>query len=214
MKDWIGSFPFLPFLRNWNMAGRIGTDGTILESTVLSSTSSSTWTAATVLWAVTLFVAAGVAEIGGGWLVWHAVRDATPTTATANATANATGSSSSNENAVDATPDDVTPPEATIQSTTTTAHQQQRRRRGSWWWAVCGSLLLVLYGFLPTLQPQTVGAVSSFGRVYAVYGGFFIVGSFLAGWVLDGDRPDRGDVVGGAIALGGVLVVLFWPRPS
>jgi small multidrug resistance family-3 protein len=53
---------------------------------------------------------------------------------------------------------------------------------------------------------------NSFGRVYAVYGGFFIVLSFLFGWWLDGDRPDLGDVVGGAIALVGVLVVLFWPR--
>jgi chromate transport protein ChrA len=43
-----------------------------------------------------------------------------------------------------------------------------------------------------------------------VYGGFFIVLSFLAGWSLDGDRPDLGDVVGGSIALGGVLLILFW----
>lgn len=113
------------------------------------------WTAATVAQALALFVAAGMAEIGGGWLVWKAVRD------------------------------DRTP----------------------WWWALAGSLVLVVYGFLPTLQPT-----DSFGRVYAVYGGFFIVLSFLAGWLLDGDRPDLGDVTGGVIALVGVLIVLFWPR--
>jgi small multidrug resistance family-3 protein len=73
-----------------------------------------------------------------------------------------------------------------------------------------GSLILILYGFLPTFQPSAT--VDSFGRLYAVYGGFFIVLSFLAGWYLDGDRPDRGDIVGGGIALVGVLVVLFWPR--
>lgn len=76
-----------------------------------------------------------------------------------------------------------------------------------WWFALIGSLILVIYGFIPTLQPT-----DSFGRVYAVYGGFFIVLSFLFGWWLDGDKPDIGDFVGGAISLAGVLVILFWPR--
>jgi drug/metabolite transporter superfamily protein YnfA len=73
--------------------------------------------------------------------------------------------------------------------------------------AVLGSLVLVVYGFLPTLQPS-----DSFGRIYAVYGGFFIVLSFLFGWFVDGQRPDKGDVIGGAISLVGVLIILFWPR--
>ena len=123
-----------------------------------NSNSEFEWTAATVAQALALFVAAGMAEIGGGWLVWKAVRD-------------------SKNNSI------------------------------PWWWALVGSLVLVVYGFLPTLQPT-----DSFGRVYAVYGGFFIVLSFLAGWLLDGDRPDLGDVTGGVIALVGVLIVLFWPR--
>lgn len=76
-----------------------------------------------------------------------------------------------------------------------------------WWYALLGSLILVAYGFVPTLQPT-----DSFGRVYAVYGGFFIVLSFLFGWWLDGDKPDLGDGVGCAIALAGVLLILFWPR--
>ncbi len=76
-----------------------------------------------------------------------------------------------------------------------------------WWFALVGSLILVIYGFVPTLQPT-----DSFGRVYAVYGGFFIVLSFLFGWWLDGDKPDIGDGVGGAITLVGVLVIMFWPR--
>mmetsp|Transcript_51389 Transcript_51389/g.76251 ORF Transcript_51389/g.76251 Transcript_51389/m.76251 type:complete len:131 (-) Transcript_51389:46-438(-) len=76
-----------------------------------------------------------------------------------------------------------------------------------WWFALVGSLILVSYGFIPCLQPT-----DSFGRVYAVYGGFFIVLSFLLGWALDGDKPDIGDVIGGVIALVGVMVVMFWPR--
>lgn len=76
-----------------------------------------------------------------------------------------------------------------------------------WWYALIGGLILVCYGFIPCLQP-----IDSFGRIYAAYGGFFIVLSFLFGWALDGDKPDLGDVVGGSIALGGVCVVMFWPR--
>ena len=33
------------------------------------------------------------------------------------------------------------------------------------------------YGFIPTLQPT-----SDFGRLYAIYGGFFIVLSYAWGW--------------------------------
>lgn len=78
-----------------------------------------------------------------------------------------------------------------------------------WWYGLLGSILLVVYGFIPCLQPT-----DNFGRIYAAYGGFFIVLSFLFGWALDGDRPDMGDIVGGTISLVGVLLVLFWPRPS
>ena len=76
-----------------------------------------------------------------------------------------------------------------------------------WWFSLNGSLILVGYGFIPCAQPM-----DSFGRIYAVYGGFFIVMSFLLGWALDGDKPDLGDIVGGAIAMVGVLVVMLWPR--
>ena len=80
-------------------------------------------------------------------------------------------------------------------------------KKKPWWFAIIGSFLLILYGFLPCLQPM-----DSFGRIYAVYGGFFIVLSFLFGWVLDGDKPDLGDVVGGSVAIVGVFMVMLWPR--
>lgn len=78
-----------------------------------------------------------------------------------------------------------------------------------WWWALCGSAALVLYGFVPCLQP-----VADFGRVYAVYGGFFIALSVLWGWALDGFKPDAGDAVGGGLAVVAVLVIMLWPRPG
>lgn len=78
-----------------------------------------------------------------------------------------------------------------------------------WWFALLGSLILVLYGFIPCFQPT-----SNFGRVYAVYGGVFIVLSYLFGWALDGIRPDVGDITGGGIAIIGVCIAYFWPRSS
>ena len=74
------------------------------------------------------------------------------------------------------------------------------------WWGFLGALVLIFYGIIPTLQ------VSHFGRVYAVYGGFFIILSLLWGWYFDGNRPDAMDVTGAAIALLGVSLMMYWPR--
>lgn len=63
------------------------------------------------------------------------------------------------------------------------------------------------YGFIPCFQPT-----SNFGRLYAVYGGFFVVMSYGWGWALDGVKPDVGDYVGAAIAITGVAIAFFWPR--
>jgi small multidrug resistance family-3 protein len=73
-------------------------------------------------------------------------------------------------------------------------------------WGLVGAVILILYGIIPTFQP------AHFGRVYAAYGGVFIVLSFLWGWILDGNAPDRFDVTGAGIALVGVSVMMYWPR--
>jgi small multidrug resistance family-3 protein len=71
---------------------------------------------------------------------------------------------------------------------------------------VLGAIALVLYGIVPTYQP------SGFGRVYAAYGGIFVVFSFLWARVFDGVRPDIPDIIGAAICLVGVGVIMYWPR--
>lgn len=80
------------------------------------------------------------------------------------------------------------------------------REGKSIWYAVLGAVTLVLYGVIPTLQP------ANFGRVYAAYGGIFIVLSILWGWQIDQKPPDKLDLLGGAIALIGVLIIMYWPR--
>lgn len=74
------------------------------------------------------------------------------------------------------------------------------------WLGVLGGAVLVIYGIVPTLQP------ASFGRVYAAYGGIFIVLSILWGWKIDKIAPDRFDLIGGSIALIGVIIIMYWPR--
>lgn len=108
-----------------------------------------------VVRSVTLFVVAGLCEIGGGYLVWLWLRD-----------------------------------------------------NRAIWIGVLGGLILFLYGVLPTLQPET----ATFGRVYAAYGGVFVVLSIFWGWWVDGIRPDRWDIIGGLIALTGVAVIMYAPR--
>ncbi len=81
------------------------------------------------------------------------------------------------------------------------------REGKSVWLAVFGVLILAIYGVVPTLQPV------NFGRAYAAYGGIFIGLSILWGWLVDRIVPDKFDLLGGAIAILGVLVMMFAPRP-
>lgn len=76
------------------------------------------------------------------------------------------------------------------------------------WIGALGGLILFLYGVVPTLQPKD----APFGRVYAAYGGVFVALSLLWGWRIDGIRPDRFDLLGGAIAIVGVAVIMYAPR--
>jgi small multidrug resistance family-3 protein len=76
-------------------------------------------------------------------------------------------------------------------------------------WIGAGIVALGAYGFVATLQSDP-----SFGRILAAYGGVFVAGSLLWGVVVDGFRPDRYDLVGAGICLGGVAVIMYAPRPG
>ena len=80
------------------------------------------------------------------------------------------------------------------------------RSGASWLAGIAGAALLIVYGIVPTYQP------THFGRVYAAYGGVFVVLSLVWGWGLDGRAPDRFDVLGGALCLAGVAVIMYSPR--
>ncbi len=102
---------------------------------------------------VMLFVLAGLAEIGGGYLMWLWWRNAR-----------------------------------------------------AWPVGLVGALILVLYGVIPTYQ------AANFGRVYAAYGGVFVVMSVLWGWAVDGVAPDQYDLIGACVCMAGVAIIMYSPR--
>ncbi len=108
----------------------------------------------TVARSIGLFIAAGLAEIGGGYLIWRWLREGAPIIL-----------------------------------------------------GVVGAIVLVIYGVIPTLQRS-----HDFGRIYAAYGGVFVVASLLWGWGVDHSRPDRFDVIGAAVVVAGVAIIYFAPR--
>lgn len=77
-----------------------------------------------------------------------------------------------------------------------------------WWIGVLGGLILIGYGVVATFQP------ANFGRVYAAYGGIFIVMAIIWGWKVDGVVPDKYDLIGGTVALLGVLIIMYATRST
>ncbi|MCL4551089.1 MAG: YnfA family protein [Bacteroidetes bacterium] len=74
------------------------------------------------------------------------------------------------------------------------------------WYGILGGLILALYGVVATLQTQ------NFARVYATYGGVFIVMSLLWAYKMDNYVPDKFDIIGALIALAGVSIIYYAPR--
>jgi small multidrug resistance family-3 protein len=80
------------------------------------------------------------------------------------------------------------------------------REGKSFWFGVAGAIVLTLYGLVATIQP------SNFARVYATYGGFFIVMSLIWGYLLDNFKPDRYDIIGAIVTMVGVGIIYYAPR--
>jgi len=80
------------------------------------------------------------------------------------------------------------------------------RESYSWVIGAIGGFVLFLYGIVPTFQP------SHFHRIYAAYGGVFIVMALLWSWIFENIRPDMFDIIGGTVALIGVGIIFYLPR--
>ncbi len=71
---------------------------------------------------------------------------------------------------------------------------------------IVGGVVLFTYGIIPTFQ------ASNFGRVYAAYGGFFIISSILWGMLIDKKKPDRYELIGSLVAVLGAAIIFYVPR--
>lgn len=69
-----------------------------------------------------------------------------------------------------------------------------------------GGITLAFYGIIPTFQP------AHFGRVYAAYGGIFIISSLIWGELVDKKKPDKYEIIGALISLVGVVIMFYTPR--
>jgi small multidrug resistance family-3 protein len=74
------------------------------------------------------------------------------------------------------------------------------------WLGLLGGFLLLVYGVIPTFQQ------APFGRVYAAYGGIFVVLSLVWGWQIDKTNPDIYDLLGGVVILVGIAIMMFGSR--
>ena len=52
------------------------------------------------------------------------------------------------------------------------------------------------------------------GRTYAAYGGVYIAASLSWLWLIEGQRPDRWDLIGATVCLLGAAIILWGPRPA
>ena len=77
------------------------------------------------------------------------------------------------------------------------------------YWIFPGVLSLTVFALLLT-RVESLFA----GRTFAAYGGIYIAASVLWLWVVEGQRPDRWDVVGSVICLVGAGIILLGPRPQ
>lgn len=82
------------------------------------------------------------------------------------------------------------------------------REGKSIWLLVPAACSLAIFAWLLTLHPAAAG------RVYAAYGGVYIVMAVLWLWAIDGIRPTPWDLVGSGVALLGMAIIMFAPRAA
>jgi len=74
-------------------------------------------------------------------------------------------------------------------------------------WLIPGIVSLIIFAALLTRIDAAFA-----GRAYAAYGGVYIMTSLAWLWRIEGMRPDRWDLIGGAICLVGAAIIIFGPR--
>lgn len=75
------------------------------------------------------------------------------------------------------------------------------------WVLIPAAASLAVFVWLLSLHPTAAG------RVYAAYGGVYVAMAVAWLWLVDGVRPTTWDVVGSLVAVSGMAIIMFGPRP-
>lgn len=74
------------------------------------------------------------------------------------------------------------------------------------WLLIPAAASLALFAWLLSLHPTAAG------RVYAAYGGIYIVVAILWLWAVDGIKPTAWDLVGSTVAITGMAIIMLAPK--
>ena len=77
------------------------------------------------------------------------------------------------------------------------------KKAGSAWLLVPAAASLALFAWLLSLHPAAAG------RVYAAYGGVYVMVALLWLWKIDGVRLTAWDISGAAVALAGMSIIVI-----
>ena len=75
------------------------------------------------------------------------------------------------------------------------------------YWILPGIMSLMIFAVLLT-RVESIFA----GRTFAAYGGIYIGASLFWLWLIEGQRPDKWDILGASICIVGAAVILFGQR--
>jgi len=80
-------------------------------------------------------------------------------------------------------------------------------KQGASAWLILPAVLsLALFVWMLSLHP------SAAGRVYAAYGGVYVVVALLWLWLVEAVKPTAWDLIGAGVSLTGMSIIMFAPR--
>lgn len=74
-------------------------------------------------------------------------------------------------------------------------------------WLLPGTFSLLIFAYLLTFVEADFA-----GRAFAAYGAIYILASIFWMWIIEGNAPDRFDIIGVLVCLIGAWIIMFVPR--
>lgn len=80
------------------------------------------------------------------------------------------------------------------------------RKAAPIWVLLPAAISLAVFAWLLTLHPAAAG------RTYAAYGGVYVATAVVWLWTVEGQAPDKWDLIGASVSVAGMAIILFGPR--